>query len=232
MKFVDKIKKLLIKEENKKVKIEDSVEEYEVIINDIDCCALYFKNRDKKYVFIKDENFPFMLNNPDLEFIEDNKDNFEYYLEFDRLEMMNYKILEIEREENINKKTENDYLVDYIEHIKNGAYSKIIDNMKCFKIDNLQYNELLNEIKNQTQKTIENLANHYIDTNPQLNTNRTYKEIMDNLMNLEDFVKKYPYKYFEEFRYGKDSVSHCGYPDYMWQSGAERKLYSFIQNTQ
>jgi len=80
---------------------EEKREEYEIILNGIDSCALRFKNRDMPFVFIKDENFPFMLNNPDLEFIEMNKDNFEYYGEFKSFELMTRKMYFLEKQEEI-----------------------------------------------------------------------------------------------------------------------------------
>ena len=42
---------------------------------------------------------------------------------------------------------------------------------------------------------------------------------------------KYPYKYYREIRYAEGIVSHCGYPDYMWQSGAERNIYTFSKDS-
>lgn len=50
---------------------------------------------------------------------------------------------------------------------------------------------------------------------------------MNDLMNIESFTEKYPYKSYKEIRYKEGSISHCGYPDYMWQSGAERNIYTF-----
>lgn len=203
---------------------EEKREEYEIILNGIDSCALRFKNRDMPFVFIKDENFPFMLNNPDLEFIEMNKDNFEYYGEFKSFELMTRKMYFLEKQEEIEKKTENDYLIDYLEHSSND-FSKIIEKMKTFQIDQKQYDDLLNNIKKQISETVNNLYNNYENSNINLETNRSYKEIMDNLMDLESFTEKYPYKYYKEIINSDESISHCGYPDYMWQSGAERNIY-------
>lgn len=137
MSIIDRIKSIFIKNVDNELE-EEKEEEFDILLNDIDKCALYFKNREKPFVLIKDDNFPFMLNNPDLVFIEMNKQNFDYYGEFFRLELMNEKILQLEKQEELEKKTENDYLLDYLEHSKSD-YSKIIEKMKTFEIDNLQY---------------------------------------------------------------------------------------------
>lgn len=63
-------------------------EDFEVVINDIDTFALYIKNREMPYILIRDVNFPFMLNNPDIEWIEMNKNNFEFYGEFRNMAFM------------------------------------------------------------------------------------------------------------------------------------------------
>ena len=97
MSIIDRIKSIFIK--NVDNELEEEKEEFDILLNDIDKCALYFKNREKPFVLIKDDNFPFMLNNPDLVFIEMNKQNFDYYGEFFRLELMNEKILQIEKQE-------------------------------------------------------------------------------------------------------------------------------------
>src|SRR5699024_8261750 len=131
--------------------------------------ALYFKNREKPFVLIKDDNFPFMLNNPDLVFIEMNKQNFDYYGEFFRLELMNEKILQLEKQEELEKKTENDYLLDYLEHSKSD-YSKIIEKMKTFEIDNLQYNSLIDNIKLNIKESIESLYDNFKNANPTIKT--------------------------------------------------------------
>ena len=221
MKLLDNLKLIFNKNEQKNNPIiEEKTENFEILLNDIDKCALYLRNREKPFVLIKDKNFPFMLNNPDLEFIEMNKDNFEYYGEFYRSELMNEKILQLERKEELDKKTENDYLIDYLQHSKSD-YSKIIEKMKTFEIDKIQYDNLINAIKLEIKKSVNNLYDNYKNANPTLETNRTYKEIMDNLIDLDSFTKKFPYKYYDEFRYNDESISHCGYPDYMWQSGAE-----------
>lgn len=219
MSIIDRIKSIFIKNVDNELE-EEKEEEFDILLNDIDKCALYFKNREKPFVLIKDDNFPFMLNNPDLVFIEMNKQNFDYYGEFFRLELMNEKILQLEKQEELEKKTENDYLLDYLEHSKSD-YSKIIEKMKTFEIDNLQYNSLIDNIKLNIKESIESLYDNFKNANPTIKTDRTYKEIMDNLIDLDSFTKKFPYKYYDEFRYNEESISHCGYPDYMWQSGAE-----------
>ena len=219
MSIIDRIKSIFIKNVDNELE-EEKQEEFDILLNDIDKCALFFKNREKPFVLIKDKNFPFMLNNPDLEFIEMNKENFEYYGEFFRLELMNEKILQLEKQEELEKKTENDYLLDYLEHSKSD-YSKIVEKMKTFEIDQTQYNNLINSIKLQIKKSVNNLYDNFENANPTLKTDRTYKEIMSNLIDLKSFYDKFPYKYYMEFRYNEESISHCGYPDYMWQSGAE-----------
>ncbi len=221
MKLIDKLKNMF--NLNKQESIDNQErkqEEFDILLNDIDKCALFFKNREKPFVLIKDKNFPFMLNKPDLDFIEMNKYNFEYYGDFFRLELMNEKILQLERKEELDKKTENDYLIEYLEHSK-SAYSKIIEKMKTFEIDQIQYDDLINSIKLQIKKSVNNLCDNYKNANPTLETNRTYKEIIDSLMSFKSFTDKFPYKYYEKFRLEEDSISHCGYPDYMWQSGTE-----------
>lgn len=219
MSIIDRIKSIFIKNVDN-VSEEEKQEEFDILLNDIDKCALFFKNREKPFVLIKDENFPFMLNNPDLEFIEMNKENFEYYGDFFRLELMNEKILQLEREEELEKKTDNDYLIDYLEHSKSD-YSKIVEKMKTFEIDQTQYDNLINDIKSEIKKSVNNLYYNYKNANPTLKTDRTYKEIMNNLIDFDSFTNKFPYKYYDEFRYNDESIFHCGYPDYMWQSGAE-----------
>ena len=219
MSIIDRIKSIFIKNVDNELK-EEKKENFEILLNDIDKCALYLRNRENPFVLIKDKNFPFMLNNPDLEFIEMNKDNFEYYGEFYRSELMNEKILQLERKEELDKKTENDYLIDYLQHSKSD-YSKIIEKMKTFEIDKIQYDNLINAIKLEIKKSVNNLYDNYKNANPTLETNRTYKEIMESLIDFDSFTNKFPYKYYDEFRYNDESISHCGYPDYMWQSGAE-----------
>ena len=155
MSIIDRIKSIFIKNVDNELE-EEKEEEFDILLNDIDKCALYFKNREKPFVLIKDDNFPFMLNNPDLVFIEMNKQNFDYYGEFFRLELMNEKILQLEKQEELEKKTENDYLLDYLEHSKSD-YSKIIEKMKTFEIDNLQYNSLIDNIKLNIKESIESL---------------------------------------------------------------------------
>ena len=209
---------------------EKTQEEFEVVINDIDTFALYLKNREKPYVLIRDNNFPFMLNNTDLEWIEMNRNNFDFYGEFFDLSMMVEKLQKLYNEEEIAKKKEDDYLIDYLEH-SNSEYSKIVDKMENFEIDKKQYDDLLKNIKNQIKNSIEMLYNNYEKYNKNLETNRTYNEIMDNLMSFKEFTEIYPYKIYEKIRHTEGSISHCGYPDYMWQSGAERRLYKYSTNS-
>ena len=94
-----------------------------------------------------------------------------------------------------------------------------------FEIDKSQYNSLIEEIKNKIKYSIEFLYNNYEKNNKNLETDRTYKKIIDNLISMEEFEEIYSYKFYEDIRYKEGSISHCGYPDYMWQSGAERNIY-------
>lgn len=228
MSIVDRIKSIFVKQVDDEK--EKKQEEFDILLNDIDKCALYLKNREKPFVLIKDKNFPFMLNNPDLEFIEMNKQNFEYYGEFYRLELMNEKILELERQEELEKKTEDDYLIDFLQHSEND-FSKVLEKMKLFEIDKIQYDNLICLIKSQVKTSVKYLYDNYKNANQTLKSDRAYKEIIDNLIDFESFTKKFPYKYYKEFRYNEKSISHCGYPDYMWQSGAERNIHTLGPNT-
>ena len=90
-----------------------------------------------------------------------------------------------------------------------------------------QRNLLMNYIKEQIRNTISEFYNNFEKKNVNLESDRSYEEIMNDLMNIESFTEKYPYKYYKEIRYKEGSISHCGYPDYMWQSGAERNIYTF-----
>lgn len=222
MKLLDNLKVIFSKNKQKKEnqKIEEKPKEFKILLNDIDKCALYIENREPSFVLIKDKNFPFMLNEPDLEFIEMNKNNFEYYGEFYRLEVMNEKILKLERQEELEKKTENDYLVEYLLHSEN-EFSKIIEKMKSFEIDNTQYDKLIDTIKYQIKQSVKNLYENHTNSNPILETNRSYKKIKNHLIGFNKFTDKFSYKYYNQFRNNDESISHCGYPDYMWQAGVE-----------
>ena len=184
MKLKEKIKKRFIRKNeemskriinNKESEDKTEKKEFEIIINDIDTFALYFKDRELPYILIKTSDFPFMLNNPDIEWIEMNKNNFDYYHEFSRFEYMFDELQRQYEKEKFERKTENDYLIDYLEN-SNSGYSKIINKMK-------------------------------------------------------EFEEIYSYKFYEDIRYKEGSISHCGYPDYMWQSGAERNIYIVSSNT-
>ena len=110
-------------------------------------------------------------------------------------------------------------------NIKQENIEQIINKMKEFEIDKSQYNSLIEEIKNKIKYSIEFLYNNYEKNNKNLETDRTYKKIIDNLISMEEFEEIYSYKFYEDIRYKEGSISHCGYPDYMWQSGAERNIY-------
>lgn len=219
MKRLDILKKVL-KEEKKEDK-----EEFEILINDSDKCALYFKKYDK-YVLLKDKNLTQIFNSLDFEFIETNKHNFEYYKEFFNLKSLTQGILKLERKENVDKKTEDSYLIDYLDH-SNTDYYKIVEKMKSFEIDKIRHNQLIEAIKGSIKEKIEILYNYYENYNQNLETNRSYEEIMNELISCTDFFNKYPYKYLMEMKRNEPSISHCGYPDYMWQAGVERNIHIF-----
>lgn len=209
-----------------------SEENYEIVMNEIDRCALYFKDREKKFVFIKDRNFPFMLNDSDIEFIDMNRDNFEYYAEFKTMDSMVNEILKQERREIIEPKNDESYLLDHLEYCNSNIYFKIIEKMKSFEIDKKQYNNLINSLKEDIKNKLEEFYDSYENSNPKLESNRTYTQIMDELKSAEEFFSKYPYKYYEDIRLGEGSISHYGYPDYMWQADAERNIYTFSTDAQ
>lgn len=215
---------------NKNNRIDKVQEKYEIIINDIDTFALCLKNREEPYLLIRDKNFPFMLKNTDIEWIDMNKKNFDYYEEFSNISTMIKKLQQLYNEEETAKKKEEDYLIDYLKHSDSG-YSKIVDKMESIKIDKNQYDNFLKDIKSQIKSSIETLYNNYEKYNNNIETNRTYKKIMDNLMSFNDFSEKYSYKDYKKIRHTEGSISHCGYPDYMWQSGAERRLYKYSSNS-
>ena len=212
----DRIKIWFLKQ-NIKNKEKMIKENFEVVINDIDTFSLYLKDREKKYILIKDKNFPFMLNNPDIEWIEMNKNNFDYYGEFYNFETMFEKIQNLEDKERMEQKQDNDYLKKYLEYSVKD-YSALIEKMKRFEIDGEQYQSCIDRIKEKIEDEVKNILNHYTNINIELNSTRTYDEIINNLIDEEVFVQKYPF--YKSIDY-EDSISHCGYPDYMWQSGAE-----------
>ena len=55
MSIIDRIKSIFIKNVDNELE-EEKEEEFDILLNDIDKCALYFKNREKPFVLIKDDN--------------------------------------------------------------------------------------------------------------------------------------------------------------------------------
>lgn len=93
--------------------------------------------------------------------------------------------------------------------------------MKSFEIDNTQYDKLIDTIKYQIKQSVKSLYENHTNSNPILETNRSYKEIKNHLIGFNKFTDKFSYKYYNQFRNNDESISHCGYPDYMWQAGVE-----------
>ena len=58
-----------------------------------------------------------------------------------------------------------------------------------------------------------------------------YDEIKNDLIIATEFFKKYNYRFYREIEYKEGCISHCGYPDYMWQSGVERNIYKISSNS-
>lgn len=238
MKLKDRLNRIFRKEKNLEEMVEsltdedlneifnnnkENTEKYEVLVNDIDTFILYVEGRVAPYILIKDSNFPFMMNNSDLEWINDNKDNFKYYGEFRDLGFVLEKLEKLRDKEILEGKTENDYLKDYLEHCTEN-YKKIISKMEELQIDKAQYDEFLNKIKVDIKNQMQYLLENYINSNKTLNTNRSYDEITDTLVEEQEFKNKYPF--YNKIMRQVGQISHCGYPDYMWQSGAERRLYN------
>ena len=99
--------------------------------------------------------------------------------------------------------------------------------MKVFKMQKKQYNEIIDDVKEEIKDKISKLYEKYKETNINLDTNRNYDEIKNDLI----IAKKYNYKFYREIEYKEGCISHCGYPDYMWQSGAERNIYKISSNS-
>ena len=55
--------------------------------------------------------------------------------------------------------------------------------------------------------------------------------IKAELISITEFFERYNYKFYREIQYKEGCISHCGYPDYMWQSGAERNIYKISSNS-
>ena len=103
--------------------------------------------------------------------------------------------------------------------------------MKVFKIQKKQYNAIIDNVKEEIKDKISELYEKYKDTNINLDTNRNYDEIKAELISITEFFERYNYKFYREIQYKEGCISHCGYPDYMWQSGAERNIYKISSNS-
>lgn len=224
MKLTDRIKEMFSRNKTKKNKIYDEgldeLEEKEQDIENImeeEYMYAYYIKDSKKYVLVKDTQFPYSLSEQGIEWIEMNKDNFDYYGEFDDFSIFFNEVKELKEKEILENKTADDYLKDYLEHCTKD-YDKIIENMKCFKIDSEQFNNLIEKIKTEIRLEISNTLNNFADMNKDLTTTRSYEELLNNLQEPEEFEKKFPLYKKAKF---DDRVSHCGYPDYMWQADVE-----------
>jgi len=211
MKLRDRLKEIFRKTDNTEEFFEKEIE-YEIIIAEKNIFAYHLKENGK-YVLIKDNSYSFNIYEEDVSWLELNKDNFDYYEEFLTLKQLYNGVVDIQKRE----KTEDEYLEDYLKNCTKD-YEKIIRRMKTFKIDSEQYNNLIEKIKTEIKWELNNTLNNFTDMNEDLTTTRTYDELMENLQELRDFEKKYPYYKSAKF---DDRVSHCGYPNYMWQAGVE-----------
>lgn len=232
MGILDKVKTKFIK--NKEIDFEESTgqskppEEFEIIFRKRDIYAIHCIERKYPFIFIKNDFFQTGI---DLDFIDMNKEQFDYYESFFTFSSMMNKIIELEKTQENQSKTENDYLIEYMEKSNDIGYKKIIEQMKVFKMQKKQYNEIIDDVKEEIKDKISELYEKYKETNINLDTNRNYDEIKNDLIIDTEFFKKYNYKFYREIEYKKGCISHCGYPDYMWQSGAERNIYKISSNS-
>ena len=231
MGMLNKIKTKFIK--NKEIDFEENTrqseppEKFEIIFRNKDIYAIHCIERKCPFIVIKNDFFPTGI---DLDFIDMNKDQFNYYESFFTFSSMMNKIIELEKTQEHQSKTENDYLIEYMEKSNDIGYKKIIEQMKVFKMQKKQYNEIIDDVKEEIKDKISELYEKYKETNIKLDTNRNYDEIKNDLIIATEFFKKYNYKFYREIEYKKGCISHCGYPDYMWQSGAERNIYKISSN--
>jgi len=214
--------------ENEEEKV-DNEKKYEVVIDDNKICAYYLTD-EKKYILVQDKGFPYKLSEQSLEWIEMNKDVFDFYEEFHYLGLMITRLRELQEADILAKKTADDYLYEYLKH--NGEnFNKIIEKFKNFELDNIQYTNLLEKIKSNAREELKLFIENNFNEKKELNSNRSYEEIKESLISQENFAVKYPLMY--EFMNKKEYTYHCGYPDYMWESGVDGthiKIYD-IPNT-
>lgn len=210
MKIIDKMKSVFLKN---KVENDDEKFESETIIDEKDMYAYYLKN-SKKYVLVKESKFPDWLSEQGIEWIEMNKEKFDYYREFQDFSVMFETIQELHEQEVLSNKTEEEYLKDYLEY-GSKDYSKIIEKMKLFEIDKEQYEKLIEKIKDVIKTEIDSTLEKY--TNKELETTRTYDEIMNSLIDEDKFEEKYPYIYDIEY---EDKFYRCVDVAYIDRTGA------------
>ncbi len=67
------------------------------------------------------------------------------------------------------------------------GYKKIIEQMKVFKMQEKQYNEIIDNVKEEIKDKISELYEKYKDTNINLDTNRNYDEIKAELISITEF---------------------------------------------
>ena len=90
-----------------------------------------------------------------------NKDQFDYYESFFTFSSMMSKIIELEKIQENQSKTENDYLIEYMEKSNDIGYKKIIEQMKVFKIQKKQYNAIIDNVKEEIKDKISELYEKY-----------------------------------------------------------------------
>ena len=150
MGIVDKVRAKLIKK--KEIGFEENTgqseppEKFEIIFRNKDIYAIHCIERKCPFIVIKNDFFPTGI---DLDFIDMNKDQFDYYESFFTFSSMMNKIIELEKIQENQSKTENDYLIEYMEKSNDIGYKKIIEQMKVFKMQEKQYNEIIDNVKEE-----------------------------------------------------------------------------------
>ena len=109
--------------------------------------------------------------------------------------------------------------------VNGGGYGIVVH------VDEKQKAKIIDDVKEEIKDKISKLYEKYKETNINLDTNRNYDEIKNDLIIATEFFKKYNYKFYREIEFKEGCISHCGYPDYMWQSGAERNIYKISSNS-
>lgn len=217
-----------IEESTKKIEKIEKIEKCKIIFSNQNIYAIQCMDRKDSFIIIKNDYLPDEI---DLDFIDMNKEQFDYYDRFFSFSTMMSKIIELEKIQENQNKTENDYLIEYMEKSNDIGYKKIIEQMKVFKMQKKQYNEIIDDVKEEIKDKISELYEKYKETNINLDTNRNYDEIKNDLIIATEFFKKYNYRFYREIEYKEGCISHCGYPDYMWQSGVERNIYKISFNS-